>query len=1175
LPRPYPDSPTFWLETHDVKNGSPVSGGVSLDDKYLLDRGRAFMTGIQALVRLPLDRKRLDRKNGLNTAGFISGYRGSPLGGYDQQLTAVKKLVEAHDVKLWEGLNEDLGATAVWGSQQTHLFPEAKFDGVFGIWYGKAPGVDRTGDVFKHANMAGVDPKGGVLALCGDDPNSKSSTLASQSEFAMIDAEMPVLAPASIQEVLDYGMIGWELSRYSGLWVSMICLADTMDSGAVVEVGLDRYHTVLPTDFVIPEGGLGPRMGDTPLGKEARLRQLKIPAAQAFVRANGLDKPLLTGKQKKLGVIVAGQASRDVFEALAAMGLSPEQAADLGVSIFKVAMPWPLEPTAITKFCRGFERVLVIEHKRALIEPQLKEILYHLPDSERPIIEGKLDRDGGRLLSDIASLSTADIAQALVGRLADGPHRAKADAYFAKVRGAQQAVAGMNQINTRKPHFCSGCPHNTSTTLPEGSRALAGIGCHYMATFTPERRTDMHTQMGGEGTPWIGQMPFTNEKHVFVNLGDGTYSHSGSLAIRAAISGKVNATYKILYNDAVAMTGGQQVESGQTVPQIARQVEAEGVKTIVIVADDPTRYASVSDLPEGTRIFDRKKLEEVQIELRDTPGVSVLIYDQVCATEKRRRIKRGRMEAPTKRVFINQSVCEGCGDCSVKSNCLSVEPVETEFGRKRQINQSTCNTDYSCIEGFCPSFVTVTGGDRKSDAERGAPSFDVSGLPQPKLPALGHEAWNVVFTGVGGTGVTTVAAVLAMAAHVDGKASQTLDMTGLAQKGGPVLSHVRFAMNPDDIKAGKTPPASADAIIACDLVVASSGDALVMFDKDRTAVVANHDVTPTKEIIENRNVRFDPDLLSARVRARSKSFAATNAEALAEHHFGDAIYTNMIMLGMAWQKGLIPISDAAIYEANRLNKVKVKENAAAFDLGRIAAVNPDAIQATAPKRPEIEPLKLDELIARRAEMLKAYQNPAYADMYEARIARVRAAEANLGLGEQLTTAAATYLSKLMAYKDEYEVARLYARPEYRQAVEDTFGKGAKLTFLMAPPMIAKKNHKGELIKQPFGPWMMTGFRILKKMKFLRGGAFDFFGKTAERKMERRLRDEYLARLETLASGLKPENHALAVEIASIPDDIRGYGHVKEKSVEAAEKKVAALMARWNTPAPPPRMQAAE
>jgi indolepyruvate ferredoxin oxidoreductase len=1143
----------------------------TLDDKYLLEEGRAFMTGIQALVRLPLDRKRLDRKLGLNTAGFISGYRGSPLGGYDQQLAAVKKLMLAHDVKVWEGLNEDLAATAVWGSQQTQAFPGAKFDGVFGIWYGKAPGVDRTGDVFKHANMAGTDPKGGVLALLGDDPNSKSSTLASQSEFAMIDAEMPVLAPASIQDVLDYGLIGWELSRYSGLWASMICLADTMDSAAVVDVSLGRHPVVRPTDFVIPEGGLGLRIGDTPLAKEQRLRQIKIPAALAFARANNLDRTILSSRAPRLGVIVAGQAARDVFEALSAIGLDEKRASELGVAIFKVGMPWPLEPSAISKFCRGLERVLVVEHKRAIVEPQLKDILYHLPDNERPMIEGKRDRDGKPLLSDIASLSTADIAAALITRLPDGPHRAQADAYFARVNGAKSAVAGMNQVNIRKPHFCSGCPHNTSTTLPEGSRALAGIGCHYMATFTPERRTDMHTQMGGEGVPWVGQMPFTTEPHVFVNLGDGTYSHSGSLAIRAAISGKVNATYKILYNDAVAMTGGQQVESGQTVPQIARQVEAEGVKTIVVVADDPTRYASVSDLPEGTRIFDRKKLDDVQKELRETPGVSVLIYDQVCATEKRRRIKRGKLPQPQKRVFINQKVCEGCGDCSVKSNCLSVEPVETEFGRKRQINQSTCNTDYSCIEGFCPSFVTVVGGDRKADAERATPTFAVATLSRPVLPAL-DDVWNLVFTGVGGTGVTTVAAVLAMAAHVDGKAAQTLDMTGLAQKGGPVLSHVRFANAPEEIRAGKTPPASCDVVIACDLVVAGSGEALVMFDKQRTHVVANHDVSPTKEFIDDRNARFDPELLAARVRSRAKDFAAINAESLAEHYFGDAIYTNMIMLGMAWQRGLVPVSDEAIYAANKLNKVKVAANAAAFDLGRLAAADPDSIQALAPKRPEPEPLTLDELIARRSEHLAAYQNQAYANLFEARIARIRAAESNLGLGEGLTRAVATSLSKLMAYKDEYEVARLYAAPEYKQAVEEQFGKGAQLTFLLAPPLISKKNAKGELIKQPYGPWLMPVFKILRGFKWLRATTFDPIGWTAERKMERQLRDEYLARLDLLAAGLNAGNHGLAIEIASVPDEIRGYGHVKEKSVATAEKTLAGLMARWTAPAPAPRPQ---
>ncbi|MBI1339086.1 indolepyruvate ferredoxin oxidoreductase family protein [bacterium] len=1139
---------------------------ITLEDKYRLEEGRAFMTGIQALVRLPLDRKRLDRRLGLNTAGFISGYRGSPLGGYDQQLRAAQGFLDSHDVKFWEGINEDLAATAVWGSQQAQAFPEARFDGVFGIWYGKAPGVDRTGDVFKHANMAGVDPRGGVLAFVGDDPNCKSSTLPSQSEFALIDAEMPILSPSTIQDVLDYGQYGWELSRFSGLWTGVIALADTMDSGAVVDVSLDRFHILTPREFRIPDGGLGLRIGDTSMAKELRLREQKLPAAQAFVRANRLDRVMLASKTPRLGIVATGQAVRDVFEALAAIGLDEERAAALGVTIFKVAMTWPLEPTAITEFCSGLERVLVVEHKRPVVEPQLKALLYHLPDTRRPVVEGKRDAGGRPLMSEVASLSTADIARVIFDRIPAGPHRAAAEAYFAKVRGASSAVAGMNAPAARKAHFCSGCPHNTSTTLPDGSRALAGIGCHYMATFTPERRTDMHTQMGGEGVPWVGQSPFTDEKHVFVNLGDGTYSHSGSLAIRASVSAGVNATYKILYNDAVAMTGGQSVESGQTVPQIARQVEAEGVRTVVIVADDPTRYATVSDLPQGTRIYPRQRLEEVQIMLRETPGTSVLIYDQVCATEKRRRIKRGRMEAPTRRAFINTAVCEGCGDCSVKSNCLSVEPVETEFGRKRVINQSTCNTDMSCIEGFCPSFVTVSGGERIGFVERKAPGFEVGHLPKPDLRPR-DDVLNIVFTGVGGTGVTTVAAILAMAAHIDGKASQTLDMTGLAQKGGPVLSHVRIADAPEDIRAARTPPASCDVLIACDLVVAASGDALVLCDKSRTEVVANQDVTPTKEFIDDRNARFDGDLMAPRVRVRSKSYNAINAEALAEEHFGDAIYTNMIMMGMAWQRGLVPVSELALYRAVKLNGVKVAENQAAFDLGRLAAYDPKSIDALNPKRVEAPKKSLDELIAHRKAHLTAYQNAAYAITYETAVAKVREAETRLGLGDDLARAVATYLSKLMSYKDEYEVARLYSDPSYMASVKEAFGEGAKLTFLLAPPLISKRNHRGELVKRQFGGWMMPAFKLLKRLKGLRGTRFDIVGWTEERKMERRLRDEYLARIDELIAGLDADTHSLAVEIASIPDEIRGYGHVKEKAVEKAEARLASLMAKFRKGAP--------
>lgn len=1131
---------------------------ITLDDKYELVEGKAYMTGIQALVRLPLDRKRLDLAAGQKTGGFISGYRGSPLGGYDQQLRAVQKLLDAHDIKFWEGLNEDLGATAVWGSQQLGLFPGARFDGLFGIWYGKAPGVDRTGDVFKHANAAGTSALGGVLAVVGDDHNCKSSTLPSQSEFAMQDAEIPVLNPASIQDVLDYGIHGWEMSRFSGAWAGLVALADTMDSGAVVDVSLKRLVIQRP-DFRLPEDGLHMRRGDVPLNKEVRLRQLKLPAAQAYVRANRLDHVILPSPKPRIGIVVTGQAARDVFEALAAIGLSPQEAGSLGLSIYKVAMPWPLEPEGIREFCTGLESVVVIEHKRPLIEDQLKAALYSLPDGRRPVIEGKRDRDGAPLLSDIASLTIPEIAHALMHSLPGGWDTSRAQAYFERV-GQSSAAARSNASPTlRSPHFCSGCPHNTSTVVPEGSRALAGIGCHYMANFMPDRKTDMTSQMGGEGIGWIGQHWATDENHVFVNLGDGTYSHSGSLAIRAAVTSGANMTYKILYNDAVAMTGGQSVESGQTPAQIARQVEAEGVKTICIVTEDPTRYASVKDLPRSVKIWHRDQLEDVQTILRDKPGVSVIIYDQMCATEKRRRSKRGMIQPDRVRTIINTEVCEGCGDCSVKSNCLSVEPVETELGRKRRINQSSCNTDLSCLKGFCPSFVTIKDGEAAwEDQER--QTFDADGLPLPETPSLA-QPWNVLFTGVGGTGVTTVAAVLAMAAHVDGHAASSLDMTGLAQKGGPVLSHLRFAREPEIISTGRVPPASADLIIGCDLVVAAAGDALNLMDPERTTAYANSDVTPTSEFIRNRSKRFESDLLASRVKRQVAEFAAFDAEALAVGYLHDAIYTNMIMVGYSWQKGKVPVSLRGLYRAIRLNGTKVDDNMAAFNIGRLAAAAPERLMPQSDPRGQVAPKTLDELITDRAERLTAYQNEAYAARYREIVAEVRAAEEKAGLGQALTRAAATYAFKLMAYKDEYEVARLYTDGKFEAYLKSQF-KGGELRFWLAPPMISKKDSHGHLTKKRFGAWMWTGFRVLAKFKGLRGTRLDIFGYTEERKMERALRDTYLANLSRIASELTPANHGLAVEIARVADEIRGFGHVKEAAVETARAREAELWAGW-------------
>lgn len=1131
---------------------------VTLDDKYDLVEGKAYMTGIQALVRLPLDRKRLDLAAGHNTGGFISGYRGSPLGGYDQQLRAAQKWLDAHDIRFWEGLNEDLGATAVWGSQQLGLFPGAKFDGLFGIWYGKAPGVDRTGDVFKHANAAGTSALGGVLAVVGDDHNCKSSTLPSQSDYAMMDAEIPVLNPASIQDVLDYGIHGWEMSRFSGAWVGLTALADTMDSGSVVDVTLSRLAIQTPS-FRLPEEGVHMRRGDIPLNKEARLRQVKLPAAQAYVRANRLDHVILPSPKPRIGVIVTGQAARDVFEALAALGLSPQEAGALGLSIYKVAMPWPLEPQGIREFCAGLERVIVIEHKRPLIESQLKAALYDLPEGRRPVIEGKQDANGAPLLSDIASLSVPEIAHALMRSLPAGWDTSRAEAYFDRVGAAREGARSNASPTIRSPHFCSGCPHNTSTVVPEGSRALAGIGCHYMANFMPDRKTDMTSQMGGEGIAWVGQHWATEEPHVFVNLGDGTYSHSGSLAIRAAVTSGANMTYKILYNDAVAMTGGQHVESGQTPAQIAQQVEAEGVETIRIVTEDPTRYANVTGLPRSVKIFHRDHLEDVQKELRATPGVSVIIYDQMCATEKRRRSKRGMIPADRIRTIINTEVCEGCGDCSVKSNCLSVEPVETELGRKRRINQSTCNTDLSCLKGFCPSFVTIQDGEPAWE-DQPRQVFDADGLPLPETPSL-TQPWNVLFTGVGGTGVTTVAAILAMAAHVDGNAASSLDMTGLAQKGGPVLSHIRFAREPEMISTGRVPPASADLIIGCDLVVAAGGDALTLMDTGRTAAYANSDVTPTSEFIRNRSKRFESDLLAARVRRQVAEFGAFDAEALAVGYLHDAIYTNMIMVGYSWQKGKVPVSLRGLYRAIRLNGTKVEDNMAAFNIGRLAAAAPERLMPQQDPRGEAPQKTLDELIEDRAVRLTAYQNEAYAARYRDLVAEMRRSEEAAGLRENLTRTVATYAYKLMAYKDEYEVARLYTDGKFAAQLASQF-KGGKLRFWLAPPILSKKDANGHLQKKHFGAWMWTGFRVLAKFKRLRGTRFDLFGYTEERRMERRLRDEYMANMRRIAGELTAANHALAVEIARVPDEIRGYGHVKEAAVKKAATREAELWAGW-------------
>ena len=1132
---------------------------VTLEDKYQQLEGRALVTGVQALLRVMLDQSRLDLRAGLKTAGYVSGYRGSPLGGLDQQAQRAGAHLSAAQVVFQEGLNEDLAATAVWGSQQVNLFDGARYDGVFGLWYGKAPGVDRTGDVFKHANFAGTWPRGGVIAVAGDDHACKSSTLPSQSEFAFQDYEMPVLSPADVQEVLDYGLAGIALSRFSGLWVGLIALADTMDSAVTIDVSLDRHRFVAPSDFVMPRGGLGIRIKDQPIDKERRLRQHKIPAALAWAKANGIDRTVFRGKTARLGIICQGQAYKDVIEALAAMGLSLDQARDLGLALYKVAMPWPLEPSGIRAFAADLETVLVIEHKRALIEPQIRAALYELPERSRPRIIGKRDEKGAVLLSEIGALSVAEIALALFDRLPAGAHMDQAAAYLNRVSAAGVAAVTLASEQQRKPFFCSGCPHNRSTRLPEGSRALAGIGCHYMASFN-DPNTDMHSQMGGEGMTWLGSAHFTDQKHIFVNLGDGTYTHSGSLAIRAGVAGGANITYKLLFNDAVAMTGGQKTESGFTTAQITRQLAAEGVARTVIVADEVERYHQVHDLAPGVDVYPRDQLMTVQEQLRQTPGVTILIYDQTCAAEKRRRRKRGLMPKAPRQALINPLVCEGCGDCSKASNCVSIEPLDTEFGRKRKINQSSCNQDLSCVDGFCPSFVTLEGATLTRPAPLAALTAEATPLPQTE-PLQG--VLNLVFTGIGGTGVTTVASILAMAAHIDGRAASVVDMTGLAQKGGAVFSHVRLGEGTDTVVGGRVAPACAQVLIACDVLTAAGPEALSLYAKDRTRAFGNQSLAPTADVIADRDARFDSGMMGRKIASAALSYQACPAASLAETRLGDAIYGNMIMLGFAWQNGVVPVSSRALYRAITLNGVDAANNLQAFEIGRQYAAGLLADQAAPVPTPETE--DLEALIARRGQDLSAYQNLAYTDRYLARLAKVRAAEIALGQGLDdlpLTRAVAINLYKLMAYKDEYEVARLYSDGRFAAQQAGTF-RGGRLRIWLSPPLFAPRGADGMPTKIALPGWIVTAvFPVMAQLKGLRGTRLDLFGYSHERRAERALITDYEHDLDQMVAGLDAKRLGLAVQIAAIPQMIRGFGPIKARAMAAAETARADLWLAW-------------
>ena len=1163
---------------------------VTLDDKYRLARGRAFMSGVQALVRLPMLQRQRDALAGLNTAGFVSGYRGSPLGGYDQALWAARKHLAEHHVVFQPGVNEELAATAVWGTQQLDLYPQQrKHDGVFGIWYGKGPGVDRCSDVFKHANMAGTARHGGVIAVAGDDHVCKSSTAPHQSDHIFKACGLPVFFPSSVQDILDMGQHAFAMSRFAGVWTGMKTIQEVVESAASVVVDPDRVRIVLPEDFVMPPGGVHIRWPDAPLEQEARLFDFKWYAALAYVRANRLNHNVIEGPNDRYGIIASGKAYNDTRQALVDLGLDDATCRQLGIRLHKVNVVWPLEATITREFATGLREILVVEEKRQVIEYQLKEELYNWRPDVRPDVLGKFDEpcgdhSGGEwsrpnpsanwLLRANADLTPALIARAIARRLkklgVPADIAARMDARLAVVEARERQLAE-NRLDTgdRAPWFCSGCPHNTSTRVPEGSRAVAGIGCHYMAVWM-DRSTSTFTQMGGEGVPWVGQAPFTNEPHIFANLGDGTYFHSGSLAIRQSIAAGVNITYKILYNDAVAMTGGQQVgerPEGHSVLQIQKSLVSEGVAKLVIVTDEPARYQGVA-LEPGVTVHHRDELDRIQRELREVPGTTAIIYDQTCATEKRRRRKRGKLQTPARRVVINELVCEGCGDCSVQSNCLSVEPVETEFGRKRRINQNTCNLDYSCLKGFCPSFVTVEGGTpKKPDKRERVDPASLPPLPEPTLP-LAESAWGIVVAGVGGTGVITIGQLLGMAAHLEGKGVVTQDSAGLAQKGGATWSHVQIAARPDAIHTTKVDTAKADLVIGCDAIVAASRTTLAVMQQGRTYVALNTHGTPTAAFLKNPDWAAPGANCEAAIRASvgDALLGAFDAEQVAVQMLGDSIYTNPLMLGYAWQQGRVPLGHAALMRAIELNGVQVELNRAAFEWGRRCAHDLAAVQAMFGKRQVVEFVRkpsLDETVATRVEFLTGYQDAAYAARYRAFVDKVRGAEAPLG-STRLTEAVARYLFKLMAYKDEYEVARLHTDPAFGARIAAMFDGEIRLVHHLAPPLLAKKNERGELVKRPFGPWMRRAFGVLARLKGLRGGPLDLFGRSEERRTERALIGQYEACIDELLRDLRAERLALAVEIARLPEEIRGFGHVKARHLAAVRPKWDALMARWRS-----------
>jgi len=1164
-------------QANAAKDGKPALAPVKLDDKYTSTSGKIFISGIQALVRLPLMQRQRDLAAGLNTAGFVSGYRGSPLGGLDENLWKAQKLLEENHIKFVPGVNEDLAATAVWGTQTVDLIGPAKYDGVFAMWYGKGPGVDRCGDVFKHMNHAGTAKHGGVLLVAGDDHGAYSSTLPHQSDHIFAACMIPVLYPCNVQEYLDLGLHAWAMSRYSGCAVGFKALADTVESTASVDADPFRLKIEYPTDFIMPEGGLNTRLSTDTLGIQARkqealMQDYKIYAALAYARANKLNHTTIDSPKARLGIIASGKSYLDVLEAMEELGIDEKMAADIGIRVFKVAMPWPLEPDGVREFAQGLDEILVVEEKRQIVEYQLKEQLYNWRDDVRPRVIGKFDEKGewvhprGEwLLPPKADFSIAQIARVISQRIARFHTSDLIKARLAFLEAKDKVLSKAVNTPPRPAYYCSGCPHNTSTKVPEGSFALAGIGCHVMATAIYPEFNKLTTHMGGEGAPWIGQAAFSKVPHVFQNLGDGTYFHSGYLAIRAAVAANVNITYKILYNDAVAMTGGQPVDGITSVPMIAQQMVAEGVKRIALVTEDLGRYEDRSSLPSIVTLHDRKDMDAVQRELREVPGVTVLIYDQTCAAEKRRRRKKNEYPDPNKRLFINDAVCEGCGDCGVQSNCTSIMPLETEFGRKRAIDQSSCNKDYSCVKGFCPSFVTVEGGTLKKSRTGVAKEDDFGALPEPALPGC-DAPYNILLNGIGGTGVITIGALIGMAAHLEGKGVSVLDMTGMSQKNGSVTSHIRISRAPGVIRAQRIATGEADLVLGCDMLTAGAQDAISKMRPGRTRAVVNTHQQPTGHFAKNPDWQFPVEQVQALINESVADRADyVDATRLATALMGDSIATNLFMLGFAYQKGALPVSEAALLRAIELNGVAVEANKKSFLWGRRAAVDLARVERIAvPGQPVLlqMPETLNGLVKRHVAFLTDYQDAAYAARYESLLNTVRNTEARLGAGDKLSRAVAKAYFKLLAYKDEYEVARLYTDGRFVEKLKQQFEGEFSVKFNLAPPLLAKKDAQGHLVKAEYGSWMWKAFGLLAKLKKLRGTRLDPFGYTAERKMERALIEEYRTTVLSLLDGLNKDNLALAAEIAALPEKIRGFGHVKEKAVAQYREERKLLLEKF-------------